>query len=495
MKLLNTDQIREWDCYSILHKPISSIDLMENAACASTDWILRHIEKHIIYIFCGQGNNGGDGLAIARFLSLTGKLVKVFVLSINKDGSPDFNTNLERLKSIPSVEIVSLESEESFPLIPQGTIIIDALFGTGLNRKLEGIAATLIQQINESKAEIISIDLPSGLLCDESSIGFPVVEASHTLSFQIPKLALLLPENEIHFGQVHILDIGLLPAFLDIVETKFEWVNETLIQQIYRPRKPFAHKGNYGHALLIAGSYGKMGAAVLSTKTCLKSGAGLVSVHVPKCGLDIVQISAPEAMCQVDEEEKIISAIHYDLSSFKAVGIGPGIGNEYKTATFLKELICQYNNPMVLDADAINILSENPDWLTLLPPQSILTPHVKEFVRLFGEGLNDFEKLEMALQKAMAYQIIIVLKGHRTFIASPSGKGYFNSTGNAGMATGGSGDVLTGIITGILAQGYPPDHAAILGVYLHGKAGDKAAARYGMDAMLAGDIIGGLGFE
>lgn len=493
MKLLNAAQIRQWDQFTIQHTPIFSIDLMERAASACADWLLNQYGNHQeFYIFCGQGNNGGDGLAIARLLSYSGGLVKLFILFGKNEGSTDFKINLERLKSLPSVEIELVDNEEFFPLTPKGTIIVDALFGTGLNRKLEGIAATLIQQINESKAEIISIDLPSGLLCDESSIGFPVVAARHTLSFQIPKLALLLPENEIYFGQVHILDIGLLPAFLDNVETKFEWVDEKRILQIHRPRKPFAHKGNFGHALIIAGSYGKMGAAVLSTKACLRSGAGLVSVHVPKCGLDILQISAPEAMCRVDEEEKIISAMHYNLETHNAIGIGPGIGKDKKTEHFIKNLFERYKQPMVIDADAINILSENPDWLPLLPPQSILTPHPKEFARLFGEGFNDFEKLEMALQKAMAHQIIIILKGHRTFIATPAGKGYFNSTGNAGMATGGSGDVLTGIITGLLAQGYTPEEAAILGVYQHGQAGDKAASKYGMEAMLAGDIIVGL---
>ncbi|MCH5598997.1 NAD(P)H-hydrate dehydratase [Niabella ginsengisoli] len=438
-------------------------------------------------IFCGPGNNGGDGLAIARLLSLSGHAVQVFLLNSASKRSSDFDINYKCLKEVASV-IIDLK-EISLPSLAADTIIIDAIFGTGLNRSLDGFSKQLVEYINRLNNKVVAIDMPSGLLTDLSSKGLTAIKANNTLTFQCFKAAFLLPENEEYFGNVHILDINLHPSYLNSVETTFELVDQQFISSIIKLRKAFSHKGNFGHALIIAGSYGKMGAAVLSTKACLQSGAGLVTAHVPAKGVEIMQISAPEAMCRIDTQSEIISNIDYDLKPYTSIGIGPGIGKEKMTTSFLYQLLKDYQKPMVIDADALNILSENPDWLSLLPPGSILTPHPKEYARLFGNDMNDLEKINTALQKAHDLKIIIILKGHHTFIATPDGKGYFNTTGNAGMAKGGSGDVLTGIITGILAQGYKPNEAAILGVYMHGAAGDNAAAKYGMISMTATDLI------
>ncbi|GAB3025391.1 bifunctional ADP-dependent NAD(P)H-hydrate dehydratase/NAD(P)H-hydrate epimerase [Niabella terrae] len=492
MKVLSAAQIKQWDAFTIKTEPVSSLDLMERAAAACSKWLLEKMLARQYYIFCGNGNNGGDGLAIARQLHQAHCHVSVYILG-NAPGSEDFQANLEHLKAATTVPVNIIDSENEFPEIPTGTVLIDALFGTGLNRPLEDQAAMLVQNINASQQTVVSIDIPSGMLCDHSSIGFPIIRADYTFSFQCMKLAFLVAENEPFIGQLHLLDINLHPEFLEQVDCKLQLISEALYQSIYHPRKAFAHKGNFGHALIIAGSYGKMGAAILSTKACLKSGAGLVTAHVPECGLEIMQISAPEAMCKVDKQSRYFSGVDYDLQPYSAIGIGPGIDKLPETANGLKALISSYHRPLVIDADGLNILAENKDWLTDLPENTILTPHPKEFSRLFGDGLNDFQKIETALQKAKELKIVIILKGHHSFIATPGGLGYFNTTGNPGMATGGSGDVLTGILTGLLAQGYSPINTAIAGVYLHGLAGDRASKRLGMNAMLAGDIVEALG--
>ncbi len=493
MKLLSAAQIRQWDQYTIKHEPVTSTNLMERAAKACTRWILQNILADNFYIFCGKGNNGGDGLAIARMLNASGKQCHVFVTEPDAKGSEDFNINFNHLHQLKSVPITLLKGEEDNPPLPPGTVVIDALIGTGLNRKLEGSIAQLVNYLNDSGNTIISIDIPGGLQSEASSVGHPVIQAAHTLTFQCLKLAFLMPENELYFGQVHILDINLHPNFPDTVETRFQLVNKALCQSILQPRRRFAHKGNFGHSLLIAGSYSKMGAAVLSAKACTKSGTGLVSCHTPKCGLNILQTTVPEAMCSVDTEEQTISELPDELEKYSAMGIGPGIGTSDQVIFFIQNLITKAKQPLIFDADALNILSARKELLRMLPKSAILTPHPKEFERLFGENLNDYQKIETALQKAAELKIVIVLKGHYSFIATPAGEGYFNFTGNAGMATGGSGDVLTGVITGLLAQGYSSADAAIAGVFLHGLAGDLAAGIHSMEAMTAGDIVDAIG--
>ena len=491
MKILRADQIRSWDHYTIGHEPIASIDLMERAAAKCFEWLDDNgWFVHSFAVFCGKGNNGGDGLAIARMLANRGCRVSVYILEFGHKGTEDFQANLAKLHQYPSVDIHFIQ-DENFHLLTKETVVIDALFGSGLTRPPDGITSSLIDHINNSGCTIIAIDIPSGMPVDQSSRGNRIVKANYTLSFQCYKLAFLMAENAAYVGEVVILDIGLMPEFLASLDTNFEMVDKPFIRSIYKPRNRFAHKGNFGHALIIAGSYGKIGAAVLAAKACLRSGVGLLTCFIPKCGYEILQTSISEAMVMTDVNSSIITKVD-DVLKYDSIGIGPGLGTASETRSALKELLSVYKKPIVLDADALNGLSMEKK-LPSLPPGSILTPHPKEFERLFDESKNDFERIEKALENAKLLNCTIVLKGHHTFIATASGKGYFNNTGNAGMATAGSGDVLTGIIAGLLAQGYSSEEASILAVYLHGSAGDIAAKEISPEAMIAGDIIDNIG--
>lgn len=516
MEILSAEQIRAWDAYTMEHEPIASIDLMERAAGSCLSWLEKagYLGRSFS-IYCGKGNNGGDGLALARMLSSLDCAVSVHILEFGHIGTEDFQANLALLHET-SVEVRYVQTEDHFHPIPPGDILIDALLGSGLNRKLEGVTAALVDHLNRSGNEIIAIDIPSGLFVSKSSKGNTIVRATHTLSFQVYKPAFLMPENEAWVGRVHILDIGLHPGFFQRTNSDAELLDMGIIRAIYKPRNSFAHKGNFGHALLVTGAYGKIGASVLSGRSCLKTGAGLVTILVPRCGYTIIQTTLPEAMVLTDEDEKIHTVLpppdsrsssaenggsslaadgHTDavLDKYSVVGVGPGLGQDPRTAAFLWELLRRYRKPMVIDADALNILGANPDMMDLLPPYSILTPHPKEFERLFGASVDDFARLDKAREMARLHQCIIVLKGHYTFVAMPGGKSYFNSTGNAGMAKGGSGDVLTGMLTALLGQSYSPGEAALLGVYLHGLAGDLAAAADSQESMLPTDLTEQLG--
>lgn len=494
MKILSAEEIRLWDQYTIRHEPISSIDLMERAAGKCVDWLEENgYVENAFSVFCGKGNNGGDGLAIARLLAIKNYPVVVHILEFGHKGTEDFQVNLARLHQYPQVDIRFIQTEENFHPLSNNEIIIDALFGSGLNRGIEGVTAGLIGHINESGCRIIAIDMPSGLFVDRSSLGNTIIKAGHTLSFQTYKAAFLFPENADYTGEIHLLDIGLHNDFYHSVHSPYELTDDAIIHSIHKPRKRFTHKGNYGHALLIAGSYGKIGAAVLSSKACLRSGVGLLTTHLPRGGYEILQTTVPEAMLTADLHLYHITRIEDDLTKYEAIGIGPGIGTAPETKMMLREVFDAYRHPVVLDADTLNIISMQKDLFKLIPPGSILTPHPKEFERLFGQSANEFDRVRLALQKAKELNSVIVLKGHHSLIATPDGKGFFNSTGNAGMATAGSGDVLTGVLTGLLAQGYGSVETAILGVYLHGSAGDLAAKEISMEAMIAGDIIEHLG--
>ena len=490
VQILNAQQIKAWDAYTIQHEPIGSIDLMERAASKCVEWIeKRQWQKKSFRIFCGKGNNGGDGLAIARLLHELDYNVSVYILEFGKPGSEDFQTNLQRLHELSFTEIYFLQSKENFPLINTNEILIDALFGSGLNKPLEGLATELVDHINHSKALVVAIDLPSGLFIDQSSKENRIVEADYTLTFQCYKLALLVQENAPFIGIVIILDISLHPEFLKEQSLENVFVNENLIRQIFKPRNAFAHKGNFGHALLIAGSYGKIGAAVLAAKACLHTGVGLLTCYLPKCGYEIMQTALPEAMVLTDENENIIAQLPNEIEKYSVIGIGPGIGTANETQKLISFISRRYKKTLVIDADGLNCLSLQKNLLGQLPPYSILTPHPREFDRLFGDHKNDFERLNTAKEKSSLLKLIIVLKSHHTAIIIPGGKVFFNTTGNPGMAKGGSGDVLTGIITSLVAQNYTPEHAAILGVYLHGLAGDFAASSLSQQAILATDII------
>ena len=485
MKLLSPQQIHDWDAYTIASEPIASIDLMQRAARKCTDFIIEeNFIKAGIKIFCGKGNNGGDGLAIARQLIEAGYTPLVYILEFGAKGTDDFQANLHWLHQL-TTDIHFIQSKDFFPVIENDDVVIDALYGSGLNRPLQNLSEELVQHINKSDTTVISIDVPSGMFIDKSSRGNTVINADHTLTFQSLKLCFLVAENAEPVGQVHVLDIGLHAAFLQNTNTVLELVEKEQISSYLKPRKPFSHKGTYGHSLLIAGNKGKMGAAILAARACLRSGTGLLTVSVPEHGLNILQTAVPEAMCAIRGDA-------IDYSKFSAIGVGPGLGTAEESKELLKNLLANYSKPMVLDADALNILSNNKDMLATIPGGSVLTPHPKEFERLAGAAENDFEGIQLALQLSQQYPFVVVLKGHYTLTAY-AGKGYFNTTGNPGMAKGGSGDILTGILTALLAQGYNPVQATLLGVYIHGLAAGHALMNQSPESMTATDITENLG--
>jgi hydroxyethylthiazole kinase-like uncharacterized protein yjeF len=497
MKILAVEQIREADAYTIKNEPISDIDLMERAATACFYWLIENIShEKKIKVFCGTGNNGGDGLAIARLLQAKGYKVEVFLAGNPENLANSCKINYDRLLACEGCKPSMLMEPGSLPSIDKDKdVIIDAIFGSGLTREISGFLAIIINHIKKSKAVIISIDVPSGLLCDSTnSTGKSqiIIHADYTLTFAPPKLAFFFPENDQFVGDWQLLDIGILQGFIDRTDTNNFLVEKDDCQKILKPRRKFSHKGNFGHALLICGSLGKMGAAVLSAKACVRSGPGLVTSHIPGSGSTILQSSVPEAMLDIDADDSIFSKVP-DLTPYIAIAVGPGIGTAGKTQQALKLLIQNSGSPLIIDADAINILGENKTWLSFVPKESIYTPHPKEFERLAGKTMNDYERNQKQRDFSIKYGVYVVLKGAHTAITTPGGKCYFNSTGNPGMATGGSGDVLTGIIAGIKAQGYSSLESCLLGVYLHGLAGDLAAEEHGLESLIASDIIDHLG--
>jgi NAD(P)H-hydrate epimerase len=493
MKILNIENIRKGDAYTIANEPIASIDLMERAAMKCSSWIMDEyaVTSHFS-IFAGIGNNGGDTLAIAKILSIKGFEIEVFIVDYSDKHSNDFKINHERLMKT-KIPIKTLTKDNFEFQLRQDTKIIEGIFGSGLSRPASGFTAQIINQINHFNVPIISIDIASGLFADKinDEKNPSIIHPSHTLSLAFPKLAFFLPENEIYVGQWHNMDIGILPEFTSEAKETAYLVEKEDVKSILMPRSRFAHKGNYGHGLLIAGSYSKMGAAVLASKSSLRTGIGLLTTHIPSSAINILQTAVPEAMLSIDSDEKFCSEVK-NLEKYNNIGIGPGLGIKEQTQLTLKLLLQNTSNPMVIDADALNILSENKTWLAFLPKNSILTPHPKEFERLAGKSYDSIEKLEKQKSLSVKFNIYIILKGSYTSISTPSGKLYFNSTGNPGMATAGSGDVLTGIILSLLSQKYSPEEASILGVFLHGLAGDFAALKKGFEAMIATDIVDNL---
>jgi ADP-dependent NAD(P)H-hydrate dehydratase / NAD(P)H-hydrate epimerase len=497
MKILPVDEIREADAYTIQNEPVTDIDLMERAATACFYWLIRNIPQgRTLKIFCGTGNNGGDGFAIARLLSARGYPVEAFLAGRMEQLSENCRINYERAVTLPGIKIKMLSERHPLPVIDPGTdSVIDAIFGSGLSRTVTGFVARVIDHINEVNAPTFSIDVPSGLFCDKTvtEVSKPsIVQADFTLTFSPPKLAFFFPENDKYTGRWQLLDIGIMEEFIDHTESKNFYTIHEDCRKILRPRNKFAHKGTFGHALLFCGSLGKMGAAVLASRGCLRSGPGLVTVHIPRSGIAILQTAVPEAMLDTDHSDDIVTEIP-DLSRFSSIAIGPGIGVADQTQRMLKLLIQNSPVPLIFDADAINIIGGNKTWIPFIPKGSIFTPHPKEFERLIGKSPDDFERNKMQRDFSMKYGVYVILKGAYSAITTPEGKCYFNSTGNPGMATGGSGDVLTGILAGLRAQGYTSLETCILGVYLHGLAGDHAAESFGQEAMNAGDIVENLG--
>jgi hydroxyethylthiazole kinase-like uncharacterized protein yjeF len=521
MKLFTTTQIAEIDRYTIEMEPVSDIDLMERAACIITDRLisLTGRQQELIF-FTGPGNNGGDALAVARLISFAGYPCEVYVMDLGKSISPSAAINLQRLEEQGKASVRRIRNENDFPRMNQGALVIDGLFGSGLTRPLEGLPAELVKYINRQSSpvvskdnssgdkseivyptpiaigaeiKVISIDMPSGLMGEDNTSNIPdhIIRAKATITLQFPKLCLLFSENEQYAGKVYIEDIRLHPNAITRTVTPFFRIENKTVNPWFSPRPRSAHKGDFGHALLIAGSYGKMGAALLASRACLRTGAGLVTTHLPECGYTIQQTYMPEVMCSIDANRFVITGIP-PLDPYKAVGAGPGLGTRPETQEALLQLLQQANVPMVLDADALNMLSLHPEWLEKILPGTILTPHPGEFKRLFGETGNSWQRLTLQREMSQKYNIIIVLKGANTTVSLPDGKVWFNSSGNPGMATGGSGDVLTGIILGLLVQGFSAERAAIAGVFIHGEAGDIAAGLHSEPFMTASDITDAL---
>lgn len=491
MKVFNVNQIRLCDATTISEEPITSLDLMERAARKLLEWINDRYEKTDTFcIFAGRGNNGGDALALARLLYQEDFLnIKVFFFNISSSISKDCKINYERLNHFPEIEIKHLNNTIPFPEIEKKSIIIDGIFGSGLSRPIEGYLAQIVQHINQSEAQIIAIDMPSGLFADkQNTTHSAIIRANHTLSFQFPKKAFFFAENELFTGKWHLLDIELSSFFIENEPSNYFYIEKKEVKKILKKRPLFSHKGTFGHAFLIAGNYKKAGASVLASRACIRSGVGLLTVHIPKINYSILQTSLPEAMISIQNEDELS-----DLQKYSAVGIGPGIGKTKEAYNNLTLLMKKFKKLIVIDADAINLIAENEELQRAIPPHSILTPHPKEFDRLTKKHSTAYERLETQKEWSEKQNVYIVLKGAFTSVSTPCGKIYFNSTGNSGMATAGSGDVLTGIILAFLTQGYLPQEAAIIGVFLHGLAGDMAKKEKGKNALIASDIIEYLG--
>jgi hydroxyethylthiazole kinase-like uncharacterized protein yjeF len=489
MKILNADQTRNLDQYTIMHEPIEAIELMERASLQVVRWLLdRYYREQKFIVCCGPGDNGGDGLAIARLLVQKKIQTQVLLLSADKY-SPSNKINTEKFSALS--EIILVEEEKDIPDFPEDVILVDALFGSGLSRSLEGIASVLVSKMNSSEAAIVSIDMPSGLFMDKPMEKGPVIEANFTLTFQLPKLALLLPQYEMFVGEFFVLNIGLHKDFIEKSDSKNIYLDDAFVKQIVKKRKKYSHKGTYGKSLIIAGSYGMLGAAVLASKGCLRSGAGLLKTYVPESGFFVLQNDLPEVIVLTDPHPELITEIP-PLDEFVAIGVGPGMTEKPAVQQALTDLLAKAKVPLVIDASAINILAQFPQLQDSIPTYSILTPHPGELERLIGKWKDDFQKLKKTSDFAVQHSVIVVIKGAHSTICTPDGKFYFNSTGNPGMATAGSGDVLTGIITGLLSQGYEPIQAALLGVFIHGYAGDAAARKVSQPAMLASDIADGI---
>lgn len=485
----SAEEMKNWDNFTILDEPVSSILLMERASSKCVDWLLaRFSETKTFIIFCGLGNNGGDGLVIARLLKNAGKNCSVFLCGSANNSSPDNSFNWNQFDG----DKVILSDDVSWPLIPDDAVIIDAIFGTGLNRAVSGLAADCIHFINSVVNVTVAIDLPSGLRSDHAAVPTdPIVKANFTLTFQTPKLSLLFPESEQFCGHWELIDIGLSQNFKPSISDSKFFLTQAAVKSIIHKASKFDHKGKNGHALLVAGAELKYGAAVLSARAALRSGTGLLTVHVPHDAELIFQTACPEAMLSLDKNENYISAVPLK-DTYNSVGVGPGIGVLPESAFALKELLQSAKQNIVLDADALNILASNTDWLSLLPVNTILTPHLREFERLAGKSDNAFHRHQLQINFSVKHKVYVLLKGAYSCLSTPNGQCYFNCTGNPGMAKGGSGDVLTGIITSLLAQQYSAGHAALIGMYVHGMAGDLAAEKFGTISMNASDIIDSL---
>ena len=491
IKIFPTIQLKELDAYTIENEPVSSIDLMERASRALARAMSERWSAETPFtVFAGPGNNGGDALAVSRLLAERGCRVEVYLFKTKGTLSPDCETNKERLAGVAGIDFHEITTQFVPPVLTAEHVVVDGLFGSGLNKPLSGGFAAVVKYINTSPVTVVAIDVPSGLMGEDNTYNIQanIIRADLTLSLQLPKLAFLFAENAPFVGEWQLLDIGLSEEAIEEKEADFALTEHEDVASMLKPRGKFAHKGNFGRALLIAGSQGMAGASVLAARACLRSGVGLLTVHIPFCNNFIVQTSVPEAMTEIDINDVRFSCAT-DTDDYQAVGIGPGLGKAGDTEAALLEQIESCQTPMVVDADALNLLGEHRSYIGRLPKGSILTPHPKELERLVGKCQNSYERLTKARELARSAGVHILLKGAYSVIIAPSGKCWFNPTGNPGMATGGSGDVLTGVVLALLAQGYDAETAARMAAYVHGLAGDIACKKHGVMGMTAGDIV------
>jgi len=494
MKIFSKEQIYEGDKVTEERQQLPASELMERAGLQIFNWMHMRMQgaQVPVHVFCGIGNNGGDGLVLARHLITHGYHVETYVVNCGNSRSKDFLTSYDKVKEVTKKWPRLLKCETDFPQIHKDDIIVDAIFGIGLNRDIEDWIKALFIHFENSEAFTLSVDIPSGLYTDKAvNDKNAIVKANYTLSFQSPKLVFFLPETAEFTRQWEVIDIGIDKEYLITTEIEHELISKNEVLPIYKPRAKFDHKGTFGHGLIIGGSYGKVGAVQLCSKAVLAAGAGLVSAFVPQCGYIPLQTSFPEGMVLTDTDEKELTNISLDFNP-TAIGVGIGMGTSVVTTAALEAFLKTNKAPLVIDADALNVISENKKLLKLVPENSILTPHPKELERLIGKWNDDFDKLNKASEFSVKYKVILVLKGANT-ITVFGRKKYINVTGNPGMATAGSGDVLTGIITGLLCQSYKPIEATLFGVYLHGKSGDLAIEEFGYQSLIASHIIDYIG--
>lgn len=487
-------QFKELDAATIQQRHITSIQLMEEAARAAASFIFSRFKDHErpVVVFAGPGNNGGDGLALARIMSNRGySHVSVYLFNTKNSLSEDCSANAQRLRSeCEDVRLTEVVQQFEAPQLSPDTLIIDALFGTGINKPLGGGYAALVKFINSTHCEVVSLDIPSGLMCEDNTFNTPstIVRANITLTIGLPKLALLLADNQCFAGEVFLFDIGLVEKSLEESTISCHLTERSDIRSLLKPRPAFGHKGTFGDAFLIAGRYGMAGAAILAARACLRSGVGKVTIHTPLKNNDILQASVPEAVLHHDTDECVFTS-PANADCFQALAIGPGLGTDKRTALAFIEQVSHTAMPLVIDADAINILGDHRGWISQVPQNAIFTPHPGEMRRLGICNADSFSTLLEAVNMARQHAFYIVLKGHYTAICTPEGQVFFNPTGNSGMATAGSGDVLTGIILALCAQRYTALNACRLGVFIHGLAGDLAARDLGGHSLTASDII------
>jgi hydroxyethylthiazole kinase-like uncharacterized protein yjeF len=492
MKLLSKAQIQELDQVTIASEGISSLDLMERAASALFNTLLNHFNKaQEFWIFCGPGNNGGDGLVIARLLYNAGKVIKVINVGEvpKRDDGTDRAINYKCITDLGE-KIIQFEPEFIKLSTPaQECVIIDALFGNGLNKPLNETFAKAVEYMNTLNGTKVAIDVPSGLYADgnEPNASEHIFKADFTYTLQLPKSSFFHRYWAPYVGHYQIIDIGLNPSYIAGLNVCQHLFSQENAHSIYKPRTKFTYKNSYGHALLMAGSQGTPGAAFLCAKSCARGGTGLLSVSIPKNFSNAFISYLPEAMLLEDKSPSFLSALP-DLKKFDAVGFGPGVGEHAHTQKLFVALLKQVKKSLVLDADAISMLATHPEWVGLLPEHTILTPHIGEFKRLLKLEELPYDYLVRATTYAVNNKVVLLLKDSISSIHTPDGDVHFVDEGSPAMATAGSGDVLMGLILALLANGYTAKEAALLGAFVHGKAGKLAGLEIGEESVLAGDI-------